>query len=130
MEPSLCFLKTPHAGARIPEPSARQGRIINVTTSFFTMLRHGFYPYGVAKAGLDHLVRTWAAELQDSGVCFLSVDPGEMDTAMHAAAMPEADRASLADPREVAVRLADLMEKADASPSGSRLDVAQVGSAA
>ena len=32
--------------------------------------------------------RTWAAELAESGVRFLSVDPGEMDTQMHADAMP------------------------------------------
>jgi NAD(P)-dependent dehydrogenase (short-subunit alcohol dehydrogenase family) len=48
----------------------------------------GWGAYGVSKAALDHLLRTWAAELRDSGVRFLSVDPGEMDTAMHAEAMP------------------------------------------
>ncbi len=48
---------------------------------------------------------------------------------MHAAAMPDADRASLADPREVAAQIADLMEKDDAIPSGSRLDLMRVGSA-
>ena len=50
----------------------------------------GWGPYGVSKAGLDHLLRTWAAELSESGVRFLSIDPGEMDTQMHADAMPEA----------------------------------------
>jgi len=66
--------------------------------------------YGISKAGLDHLVRTWAAELAGSGVRFLSVDPGEMDTRMHADAMPEADRSVLASPSVVAERIADWIE--------------------
>lgn len=40
----------------------------------------------------------------------LCVDPGEMDTAMHLAAMPEADRAALARPAWVAARIARLLD--------------------
>jgi NAD(P)-dependent dehydrogenase (short-subunit alcohol dehydrogenase family) len=79
--------------------------------------------YGVSKAALDHLVRIWASELDGSGVRVLSVDPGEMDTDMHADAMPEADRAALAAPADVAARLADLMEAAEGIESGRRLEV-------
>ena len=85
----------------------------------------GWGAYGVSKAALDHLLHTWAAELRDSGVRFLSVDPGEMDTAMHAEAMPEADRSSLRKPTEVAVRLADLIE-ADDPPSGARIEASRM----
>jgi NAD(P)-dependent dehydrogenase (short-subunit alcohol dehydrogenase family) len=85
----------------------------------------GWGAYGVSKAALDHLLRTWAAELRDSGVRFLSVDPGEMDTAMHAEAMPEADRSSLRKPAEVAGRLADLIE-ADDPPSGGRIEASRM----
>ena len=35
------------------------GRIVNVTTSFFTMLNPGFSPYGPAKSGLE----AWSASL-------------------------------------------------------------------
>jgi hypothetical protein len=35
----------------------------------------------------------------------LTVDPGEMDTRMHAEAMPDADRAQLAQPAEAAARI-------------------------
>jgi NAD(P)-dependent dehydrogenase (short-subunit alcohol dehydrogenase family) len=104
----------------------RRGLIVGISSDAAVVGYPGWGAYGIAKAALDHLVKTWAAELQDSGVRFLSVDPGEMDTAMHAAAMPEADRSSLADPQEVAARIADLMEKADAISSGSRLDVAHL----
>lgn len=66
--------------------------------------------YGVSKAALDHLHRIWAAELEGTGVRILSIDPGEMDTAMHAAAMPQADRRALAAPEEVATRIVHLIE--------------------
>lgn len=62
--------------------------------------------YGASKAALDHLARTWAAELEGTGVRFLAVDPGEMDTRMHRDAVPEADPRTLARPEAVAARLA------------------------
>jgi NAD(P)-dependent dehydrogenase (short-subunit alcohol dehydrogenase family) len=79
--------------------------------------------YGVSKAALDHLARIWAAELRGSGVRVLSVDPGEMDTDMHAEAMPEADRSSLAAPADVAARLGDLIEAAEGLESGTRVEL-------
>jgi len=66
--------------------------------------------YSVSKAGLDHLGRLFASELGELGVRFFTVDPGEMDTRMHAEAVPGADRAALADPRDVAIHIADLIE--------------------
>lgn len=69
--------------------------------------------YGAAKAALDHLTRIWAAELGAAGVRFLAVDPGEMDTAMHAAAIPAADPSTLADPADVARRVVDLLNAPD-----------------
>jgi NAD(P)-dependent dehydrogenase (short-subunit alcohol dehydrogenase family) len=81
--------------------------------------------YGVSKAALDQLIRTWAAELQGSGVRFLSVDPGEMDTRMHRDAMPDADPAALAAPESVARRLADLIAASEAHPNGSRVTLAE-----
>lgn len=51
--------------------------------------------YGVSKAAQDQLAKTFAAELPESGVHFLALDPGDMDTPLHEAAVPDADRASL-----------------------------------
>lgn len=73
--------------------------------------------YSVSKAGLDHLARIWAEELPS--VRFLAIDPTEMDTAMHAAALPEADPSTLARPEHVAGRILDHL--AGELPSGSRL---------
>ena len=57
--------------------------------------------YGVSKAAFDQLARVLGAELAEHGVKVFSADPGEMDTRMHADAMPELDaaaRAALAKP--------------------------------
>jgi NAD(P)-dependent dehydrogenase (short-subunit alcohol dehydrogenase family) len=77
--------------------------------------------YGSSKAALDHLARIWAAELDGTGVRFLGVDPGEMDTAMHAEAMPDADRTSLARPETVARKIAQMIAD-DSIPNGARLE--------
>lgn len=80
--------------------------------------------YGVSKAALEQLARIWAAELEGSGVRVLSVDPGEMDTRMHAEAMPEADRSTLARPEAVAARLL-LLLSAPFPASGTRLEASR-----
>jgi NAD(P)-dependent dehydrogenase (short-subunit alcohol dehydrogenase family) len=75
--------------------------------------------YGVSKAAQDHLARTFAAEL--APVRFFAVDPGEMDTKMHADAMPDADRSPLARPADVALRLVTIVRRANATANGARL---------
>ncbi|MGN6108100.1 MAG: SDR family NAD(P)-dependent oxidoreductase [Kofleriaceae bacterium] len=77
--------------------------------------------YGISKAAQDHLSRILAAELAETGVRVLAIDPGEMDTAMHAAAMPDADRAALQRPAEIAARIVEMIEDAARAPSGARL---------
>jgi NAD(P)-dependent dehydrogenase (short-subunit alcohol dehydrogenase family) len=77
--------------------------------------------YSISKAAQDHLSRILAAELDGTGVRVLAVDPGEMDTVMHAAAMPEADRASLQAPAAVAARIVQMIEDDARAPSGARL---------
>lgn len=53
-----------------------------------------------------------------------TVDPGEMDTRMHADALPSADRAELSDPARVAERIVALCAAgADAPASGSRVAI-------
>ncbi len=80
--------------------------------------------YGVSKAALDQLARVLGAELGEHGVRVLSVDPGEMDTKMHADAMPdlsESERAALAKPETVAERIATMIEHAGTIDGGARL---------
>ena len=56
--------------------SQQWGRVINVTTSFFTMLRGGFHPYGPSKAGLEAMSYGHAQEFEGSGVTVNVVVPG------------------------------------------------------
>jgi hypothetical protein len=53
----------------------------------------------------------------------LTVDPGEMKTRMHADAIPDADPATLADPRDVARRIVAMIAQADSLPTGARVEV-------
>jgi len=95
------------------------GTVVHVSSDAAVAAYPRWGAYGVSKAAQDHLSRVWAAELSELGVRVFAVDPGEMDTEMHARAMPEADRSSLADPRAVARRIADMIES-DAVAGGSR----------
>jgi NAD(P)-dependent dehydrogenase (short-subunit alcohol dehydrogenase family) len=54
----------------------RWGRIIDVTTSFFTMLRGRHHPYGPAKAGLEAMAAGHAKELAGDGITVNVVVPG------------------------------------------------------
>jgi NAD(P)-dependent dehydrogenase (short-subunit alcohol dehydrogenase family) len=99
------------------------GLVVQVTSDAGEEAYPHWGAYGVSKAALDHLGRIWAVELEGTGIRVLTVDPGEMDTRMHADAIPDADRSRLADPAAVAARLAALIARADSLPSGARIAV-------
>jgi NAD(P)-dependent dehydrogenase (short-subunit alcohol dehydrogenase family) len=101
----------------------REGVVVHVTSDAGVAAYPGWGAYGVTKAALDHLTRIWAAELEATGVKLLAVDPGEMDTRMHADAMPDADRASLQSPDIVAERIVRLLATG-AWKTGARLEAA------
>ena len=96
-----------------------EGCIVNVSSDAAVEAYPKWGAYSVSKAGLDHLTRIFAAELKE--VAFFSVDPGEMDTQMHADAIPEADRSALARPEEVARLFRRFLEASESVPSGSRI---------
>jgi NAD(P)-dependent dehydrogenase (short-subunit alcohol dehydrogenase family) len=52
------------------------GRIITVTTSFFTMLRGKFHPYGPVKAGLEAMAAGHAREFDGTGITVNVIVPG------------------------------------------------------
>jgi NAD(P)-dependent dehydrogenase (short-subunit alcohol dehydrogenase family) len=80
--------------------------------------------YSASKAALDALTRSWSAELQDTGVRVISVDPGDMYTDMHMAADPEADPETLLRPEDVAERLLTLFT--GRVPAGDRFEAANL----
>ncbi len=79
-----------------------RGLVVNITSDAAVEGYPGWGVYGASKAALEGLTRSWAAELEGSGVRIVAVDPGDMDTEMHRAADPDADPATLRDPADVA----------------------------
>jgi len=97
------------------------GTIVHVSSDAAVEPYPRWGAYGVSKAAQDHLARVLAAELDGTGVRVLAVDPGEMDTRMHADAVPDADRAALQRPADVAARIVAMIENDARAPSGARL---------
>jgi len=99
----------------------RRGVVLNVSSDAAVEPYPTWGAYGASKAALDQLSRVWAAELAEHGVRVLSVDPGEMDTHMHAEAIPDADRSTLADPDDIAARVVAMIAAEERAPTGVRL---------
>jgi NAD(P)-dependent dehydrogenase (short-subunit alcohol dehydrogenase family) len=90
--------------------SAREGRgavVLNISSDAAVNPYPTWGAYGASKAALHQLSRIWNEEHAADGVRFLSLDPGDMDTPMHAAAMPDADPSTLKRPETSARELAD-----------------------
>src|SRR6516165_7933411 len=85
--------------------SARDGRgavVINISSDAAVNAYPNWGAYGAAKAALRHLTAIWAEEAKADGISFLSLDPGDMDTPLHAVAVPDADPATLKRPEDAA----------------------------
>jgi NAD(P)-dependent dehydrogenase (short-subunit alcohol dehydrogenase family) len=68
-----------------------KGSIINVTSEAGHTGYAGWGAYGISKFAVEGLTETWADELQGTSIKVNMVDPGEMDTEMHALAVPDCD---------------------------------------
>ena len=85
--------------------SAREGRgavVVNISSDAAVTPYETWGAYGASKAALKHLSAIWNAELAGEGVRVISVDPGDMDTPLHAAAIPDADPSQLKRPESAA----------------------------
>jgi NAD(P)-dependent dehydrogenase (short-subunit alcohol dehydrogenase family) len=98
----------------------KSGLVIHMTSDAATNAYPNWGAYGVSKLALEHLGRTFAAELEGTGISFWNIDPGEMNTRMHADALPEADVTKLQDPSLVATRIIQWIET-NSITSGSRV---------
>ena len=76
-------------------------------------------PYGVTKAGLEHMVRTWADELEKTNVRAVLLDPSVMRTRMRAEAMPGEDPSTLPDPSEIGPLVVELAQTDRGKPTAS-----------
>jgi NAD(P)-dependent dehydrogenase (short-subunit alcohol dehydrogenase family) len=87
--------------------------VVNISSDAAISAYPTWGSYSVSKAALDHLSRIFDAELQAQGVRFLAIDPGDMDTPLHRAAVPDANPAELRDPADSARALIALIEAQD-----------------
>jgi NAD(P)-dependent dehydrogenase (short-subunit alcohol dehydrogenase family) len=86
--------------------------VLNVSSDAAINAYPSWGAYGASKAALRHLSHIWHAELATEGVHVLSLDPGDMDTPLHAMALPDADPATLKHPEVAARELVDAIAAA------------------
>jgi NAD(P)-dependent dehydrogenase (short-subunit alcohol dehydrogenase family) len=109
------------AKAAIPDFRAQKfGRIVNVTTSFFTMLNGGWAPYAPSKAGVEAWSAGLSKELKGTGITVNVVVPGgPTDTPM----VPKDsgyDRQSMIRPEQMAPPMLFLCSEEGGAVSGQR----------
>ena len=93
--------------------AAREGRpalIVNISSDAAVNAYAGWGAYSASKAALLHLSRIWDEELRGHGVRVIAFDPGDMDTPLHAQAVPDADPATLKAPAQAAQELLALID--------------------
>ena len=94
---------------RTSAAEGRGGLVLNISSDAAVTPYPGWGAYGASKAALRHLSAIWDAELAGERIHVLSVDPGDMDTPLHAAAVPDADRSQLKDPAMAAAEILELL---------------------
>ena len=110
----LCWLNT-RAGVYMIgalTAAAREGKtalVINITSDAAVTPYVNWGAYGASKAALSHMSRIWNEELREHGVRVVAFDPGDMDTPLHALAVPDADPATLKKPADSARELLALI---------------------
>ncbi len=88
--------------------AAPAGRALIFTSGRVARPKAFWGAYGATKAATEHLVRTWADELENTRVRAALIDPGAMRTKMRAEAMPGEDPEDLPDPAEIGPMIVEL----------------------
>ncbi|CCM78500.1 SDR family NAD(P)-dependent oxidoreductase [Rhizobium mesoamericanum] len=92
--------------------SARAGRgalVINISSDAAVNPYPGWGAYGTSKAALAHLTAIWDEEAKADGIRLLALDPGDMDTPLHALALPDSDPSNLKAPELAAAEIIEKM---------------------
>jgi NAD(P)-dependent dehydrogenase (short-subunit alcohol dehydrogenase family) len=79
--------------------------VVNISSDAAVNPYPNWGAYGASKAALAHLTHIWHEELGEEGLHFIAFDPGDMDTPLHALAVPDAEPASLRRPEDAAREL-------------------------
>jgi NAD(P)-dependent dehydrogenase (short-subunit alcohol dehydrogenase family) len=88
--------------------NAPAGRAVFVTDARARAPLAYWGAYGATKAGMEHLVLTWAGELRQTRLRVNLFDPGTVATRLRGQAMPGEDPSTLRRPADVAPALAAL----------------------
>ena len=99
--------------------AAPSGRAIFLTTGRVVRPKAFWGAYGASKAAMEHIVRTWADELENTTVRAALVDPNAMRTRMRAEAMPGEDPGDLPDPSEIGPMIVELAQADLGQPTSS-----------
>ena len=105
-----------------PLRASDAGRAVFLTTGRVLRPKAYWGMYGAAKAGMEHLVQTWAQEVAKTPLRVNLADPGVVATRMRATAMPGEDPASIAQPADIAPALAALCLPSE-TRHGERIEV-------
>ena len=109
--------------AVLPQMLAQgSGVIINVTSDAGQTGFLGWGGYGAAKAALELITESWAAELEGTGVRVNAVNPGDLQTEMHQLAFPGEDISDRLDPFTVTDVFVWLASDAAKDITGQRFD--------
>lgn len=112
----------PLAMVQVTLPALRRagGRVVNISSDAARGGYPGWGGYGASKAALELISLTLAQELE--GVTVMTVDPGDMRTAMHQAAFPNEDISDRILPEETLPFWAWLLEQGPERLSGRRFE--------
>ncbi|HEY7347349.1 MAG TPA: SDR family oxidoreductase [Ktedonobacterales bacterium] len=100
----------------------QNGLIINITSDAGQTGYPGWGGYGAAKAALELITESWAAELEGTGVRVNAVNPGDLQTEMHQLAFPGEDISDRLDPFSVTDLFLWLASDKAASVTGQRFN--------
>jgi NAD(P)-dependent dehydrogenase (short-subunit alcohol dehydrogenase family) len=103
---------------------ARGGVVMNISSDAAVTPYPGWGAYGASKAALAHLSAIWNLELEGEGIRVLARDPGDMDTPLHALAVPGADRSTLLRPEASAREITRAILEAMPASAAAREEAA------
>jgi NAD(P)-dependent dehydrogenase (short-subunit alcohol dehydrogenase family) len=97
------------------------GRIVNIVTSFYTMMMDGFSPYGPSKAALESATVIWSKDLAGTGVTVNALLPGGPANTRMIPQGEVADRSTLIQPEVMMAPIVWLMSPRSNGVTGRRI---------
>lgn len=97
------------------------GRIVNIVTSFYTMMMDGFSPYGPSKAALESATVIWSKDLAGTGVTVNALLPGGAANTRMIPQGEVTDRSTLIQPEVMMAPIVWLMSPQSNGITGRRI---------